>query len=96
MPESELRLIKKCAEKCEMDEIKMIPSGTRGIYALLKNNKRKNKYDVVYVGMTNRSIKGRLSAHRRRMAKGKIGIWTHFSLYEVWDNIKKEEIEELE
>jgi len=55
-----------------------------------------DKYDVVYIGMAagekTASIRGRLRVHQRR--KGK--LWTHFSAYEVWDNIREDEIQELE
>ncbi len=37
-------------------------------------------------------MKGRLMSHRCEKADH----WTHFSIYEVWDNISAEEIEELE
>ncbi len=53
-------------------------------------------YDVVYVGMAGGEVKsgigGRLRSHVRR--KGK--YWTHFSVYEVWDNIRESEVRELE
>jgi hypothetical protein len=37
-------------------------------------------------------IKGKLKQH----LKNKADLWTHFSLYEVWDNITKDEVSELE
>jgi hypothetical protein len=40
----------------------------------------------------NGQIKGRLIQHR----KNKADSWTHFSYYEVWDNITEVEIRELE
>ncbi len=96
MPVSELRLIKRCAEFCEKEDIKKIPGHTRGIYALFKYRPRLNKYDVVYIGMAagtkTASIRGRLRVHRRK--KGK--LWTHFSAFEVWDNVGEEEVKELE
>lgn len=96
MPVSELRLIKRCAEFCEKKDIKNIPGYTRGIYALFKYRPRLDKYDVVYIGMAagtkTASIRGRLRAHRRK--KGK--LWTHFSAFEVWDNVGEEEVKELE
>jgi len=96
MPVSELRLIRSCAEFCEKKEIKNIPPYTRGIYVLFKYRPRLNKYDVVYIGMAagtkTASIRGRLRVHCKR--KGK--LWTHFSAFEVWDNIREEEVQELE
>ena len=37
-------------------------------------------------------IRGRLKSHRKK----KEGLWSHFSIFEVWDNIRDEEIRELE
>ncbi len=55
----------------------------------------RQKFDVVYIGMA-RGLKGgvksRLRSHRRK----KTDLWTHFSVYEVWDNITEGEVEELE
>jgi hypothetical protein len=96
MSVSELRLIKRCAEFCEKKDIKIIPVWTRGIYVLFKYRPRLQKYDVVYVGMAagtkTASIRGRLRVHHRRKNK----LWSHFSAYEVWDNIREDEIKELE
>jgi len=98
MPVSELRLIKRCAEFIENKRqyISLIPPNTRGIYTLLKHNRKTGKYNVVYVGMAGGEGKGgvrsRLKTHRRR--KGK--LWDYFSVFEVWDNIREEEIRELE
>lgn len=77
-----LRLFRHCAEFRPMDKVESIPDGTRGIYALLKKRGRKKqvtrttKFDVVYIGMSRRGIRGRLRDH---IAK-KNGQWTHFSL----------------
>jgi hypothetical protein len=53
-------------------------------------------FDVVYIGIAagtkTASVQGRLRTHLRR--KG--DLWTHFSIYEVWDNIREDEIQELE
>ena len=99
MPVSELRLIRRIAEFQSRTEIRRIPSGIRGLYALL--NKRlqhgKEKYDVVYIGMARglgHGVAGRLRSHARSKRKGK--LWTHFSVFQVWDNITESEIAELE
>ena len=91
-----LRLIRHCAEFCPQDEIAKIPDETRGIYALLHHNPKQGEkaYNVVYIGMSRRGVKGRLMAHRR--SRRKSGLWTHFSVYSVWPNITDGEIEELE
>jgi len=96
MPISELRLIKRCAEFLPRSQIKKIPHYKRGIYALLRRHPKPNAFDVVYIGIAagikTASIRGRLRTHERK--KG--DLWTHFSIYEVWDNIREEEIRELE
>lgn len=96
MPVSELRLIKRCAEFLPQSEIKNVPAYTRGIYVLFNYHRKPDKYDVVYIGMAagskTASIRGRLRIHLRRKRK----LWTHFSIFEVWENIREEEIQELE
>lgn len=95
MPISELRFIKRCAEFCTPDQIRHVPRNTRGIYALLRKRRMANTYDVVYIGMARgkkAGIASRLRSHRRKKAN----LWTHFSIYEVWDNITEAEIAELE
>ncbi len=52
-------------------------------------------YDVVYVGMTaagRGGVRGRLRSHSRKKA----GLWSHFSVFEVWDNITTDQVAELE
>lgn len=95
MAKSELRLIKNVLEYQPVDNIDLVPNKTRGIYALYKRSNNGRNYDLVYVGMARGSvtgIKGRLRAHM----KNKGGLWTHFSVFEVWDNIVETEVEELE
>lgn len=86
-----LRLIQCGLEFCPRDSLKTVGSKIRGIYVLYKKNKRKSKdFRVLYVGMTDKSIWGRLRTHARKRD------WTHFSAYAVWPNITKGEIQELE
>jgi hypothetical protein len=95
MPISELRLIKSVLEYQSKENIRRVPIKTRGIYALYQERAGGKFYDLVYVGMARgkkSGIKGRLATHNRR----KRDLWTHFSVYEVWDNIREDEIEELE
>lgn len=99
MPVSELKLIRRCAEFCDVNEIRRIPRNTRGIYVLFKYRKTtiQDRYDVVYIGMARGAksgARGRLNAHLR--SKKKKEKWTHFSLFEVWDNITEAEVSELE
>jgi hypothetical protein len=95
---SELRLIKRCIEFCAKTEIRKIPGRTRGIYVLfnMRGKASEDLYDVVYIGMARGAktgVHGRLSPHQRGKKKDK---WTHFSIFEVWDNIREEEVVELE
>jgi len=95
MEQSPLRLIKRCSEYIPVSKINRMPLGLRGIYVLYKHRPRKDNFDVVYVGMTLKGkggIRGRLKGHRRK----KLGLWTHCSIYEVWENVRDDEIAELE
>jgi hypothetical protein len=53
-------------------------------------------FNVVYIGMAaagkRGGMRGRVNQHRKK----KKGLWTHCSFFEVWDNIREEEIRELE
>jgi len=98
MPVSELRLIKRCAElvKQTTENISLVPANTRGIYTLLKYQRKTGKYDVVYVGMDGGEGKGGVRSRLKTHKKRKGGLWTHFSVFEVWDNKREEEIRGLE
>lgn len=94
MPSSVHRTIKNSFEFLPVEDINKVPSKVRGIYVLYKSLSKK-EMDVVYVGMARgeaTGIKGRLIKHRR----SKPDLWTHFSVFEVWDNISAQEVEELE
>jgi hypothetical protein len=96
MPASELKLIKRCAEFRPRDDINLIPHNTRGIYVLLAK-KSKSRHDVIYIGMAagiKAGVRGRLRSHSKSETKGK--LWTHFSVFEAWDNITEAEVSELE
>jgi hypothetical protein len=91
---SECYLFKNYLEHWPIDRINEVPSQIRGIYVLFNSVAEKN-YSVVYIGMARggkMGVKGRLRRHRRKKADQ----WTHFSVFEVWDNITKEQVEELE
>ena len=92
MAESPLRLIKRKIEHITQEEINLLPAGIRGIYALFYAKPKKKRYNVVYVGMSASSVRVRLKRHRSK----KKNLWTHCSIFEVWDNIREEEIRELE
>ena len=102
MPVAPLRLVRRCFEFAPQKDFLKVPRGTRGIYVLYRKRRSRTKgetakirYDVVYIGLASEGalgIRRRLRAHSRQ----KIGQWTHFSVYEVWDNIRHDEIVELE
>ena len=94
MPETELKLFKRCVEFQPLEEIKTVPPRTRGIYALLRWRPRIKRFDVVYVGMARTGVRARLRSHAQ--SKSKRDLWTHFSVFEVFDNVRGEEIQELE
>lgn len=99
MSQSPLRLVYRCAEYCQQEEVFDLPNELRGIYVLYKRRRSRAGvvyFDVVYVGMAwagrKGNIRGRLKDHRRKKRK----LWSHFSVFEVWDNIRDDEIRELE
>ena len=97
LPESPLRLIRRRREYIPVADVHLLPPRLRGIYVLYRHvsarTARRSRYEVVYVGMaTTGGIRGRLRSHRR----SKRDLWTHCSVFEVWDNIRDEEVAELE
>ena len=97
MPEqSSLRLIKRWKRYQPRRDLKGVPPGTRGIYVLYRS-KGTEIYKVVYIGVAGlgkagrSGIRGRLKSHNRNKED-----WTHYSFFEVHDNIFTEEIRELE
>lgn len=53
-----------------------------------------DSFHVIYVGMSDSDIHGRLNAHARSSRKG--DAWDYFSVFEIWDNIPEDMIRELE
>jgi len=95
MPGRELRLIKRWQPFVRQEDVLCVPGGLRGIYVLYRYRRRTGAYNVVYVGMARgqkTGIRSRLKLHRRK----KKALWTHFSVFEVWDNIREDEVIELE
>jgi hypothetical protein len=94
MPWAFCSFIKRIAEFRPKTEIDHVPPNTRGIYALLKKS-GKDQFDVVYIGLSageRAGMTSRLRSHRRK--KG--AKWTHFTIFEVHDNITRAQIRELE
>jgi hypothetical protein len=100
MPQSPLRLVRRSVEYISKERLKDLPRRLRGIYVLYRYHRANgaDKYRVVYVGMAaagrRGGIKGRLLRHAQSKRKGE--QWTHFSAFVVWDNIRDDEIAELE
>ena len=100
MPQSLLRLIRRCAEYLPQEQSPQVPGGLRGVYVLYrqtrKRRSKKDQYDVVYVGLGRTGQRGGIRSRLRSHRRTKKGLWTHFSIFEVWGNIRDEEIRELE
>jgi len=95
--QSALRLVKRWKRYETRDKATAsVLSKTRGLYALYKREGKK-QYRVVYIGVAGLGkggtggIRGRLRSHPSKKKE-----WTHFSMFEVHDNITREEIMELE
>ena len=91
MRESTSLLFKAFHEFVPVADLSSLPKKMRGIYALYQAEPPE-KRNLVYVGMTDAGAKGRIGRH----ADDKTGKWSHCSVFEVWDNITQEQIEELE
>jgi len=99
MAQSTLRFIHRSAEFLDRERVSRLKDQLRGIYVLYKEaspERGKQKFDVRYVGMSagKRGMKGRIRGHKRSKRKG--NEWTHFSVFQVWDNVTDQEIAELE
>jgi hypothetical protein len=95
-----LRLIKRCRLYVPRGEWK-IPPVTRGIYVLYQKKPRRVKektYEVFYIGVggVSKNAKSGVGARIKHHDKTKKDGWTHYSFFEVHDNVSGEEILELE
>ena len=94
---STCKFIKRIAEFVPAENSENVPDNTRGIYALLKETKG-GHFNVIYVGMSGYSktsgIYSRLKSHRQ--TKRLKDQFTHFTIFEVHDNITGPEIREIE
>lgn len=105
--QSPLRLIKRWRRYEPRGIWAYLPHLTRGIYILYKqegagradSRKRKKIFKVIYIGVAGvakepkSGIGGRLRQHDKSWGAGE---WTHYSFFEVHDNVSREEILELE
>ena len=92
MRQSTSLLFKNFYEYLPIEKALELPPNMRGLYVLYRSDE-KYAMNIVYVGMTDSGAKGRILKHRGGSKKG---LWTHCSIYEVWDNITQEQILELE
>ena len=99
MPEqSLLKIVKRWRRYEPRGEWSVIPPKTRGFYVLYQKRRTSvARYDVVYIGVAGlgkgvkRGIRGRLKRHHKRREG-----WSHFSFFEVHDNVTREDMRELE
>jgi hypothetical protein len=92
-----LRFFKRSKEFLNIDQVDEVPKKLRGIYVLYNvqpGQKRRKVYDLRYIGMSATGIGSRLRSHKK--SRRKKDKWTHFSIFEVWDNVTRAEITELE
>lgn len=97
MRKNVLRFIRRSVEFLPIDKTSDLPRNLRGIYVLYQEQEKvggRKIYDLRYIGMSVTGIGGRLRSHKR--AKRKKDQWSHFSVFEVWDNVTDAEISELE
>ena len=87
MPQSLTFLFKRSFEFVNKDDLNTLPLKVRGLYVLYHSvQDTKKLMNVVYVGMVGgdrAGARGRIENHRRN----KKDLWTHCSVFEVWDNI---------
>lgn len=99
MPEqSLLKIVKRWRRYLPRGDWSEVPTKTRGFYVLYrKSRKSQDFYEVVYIGVAGlgkgvkRGIVGRLKTHHKRIKR-----WTHYSFFEVHDNVTREDIREFE
>lgn len=96
--QSPLGTIKRWRRYVPREKRDTVPRETRGFYVLYERDKksREARYEVRYIGIGGTGPKGgginrRLRSHHRRKKR-----WSHFSFFEVHDNISAEQIREIE
>ncbi len=96
MPQqSLLRIIKRWRRYERRGDWCFVLPVTRGVYVLYRH--QRGGYEVVYIGVAGLSkdpksgIASRLRNHHKSRKD-----WTHYSFFEVHDNVSREEILELE
>jgi hypothetical protein len=96
MPQqSPLRLIKHWRQYAERKTVRDVPPITRGVYVLYRENS--GDYEVYYIGVgglkvnATSAVTSRLKSHAKHKED-----WSHYSVFEVHDNVTHDEIRELE
>jgi hypothetical protein len=97
MPRQSLRrLIKRWTRYDLREKWRDVPMGTRGVYVLYERGDN-GAFNTVYIGVAGIGRTGRGSARSRlKRHNARISNWSHFSLFEVHDNITGDEIREIE
>ncbi len=94
--QSPLRLIKRWKRYEPRPKWQVLPRDIRGVYVLY-DHKGQEIYNTVYIGVAGLGPSGRGSVRQRlKRHNERIKGWTHFSCFEVHDNITADEIRELE
>jgi len=90
------KIIEKIWEHIDRGDFELayekIGHGIRGIYVLYQ--KEGDRYNVVYIGMSDTGMLG--GRFERDHLKSKFKEWTHFSIFKVFDYIDEPQIRELE
>ena len=92
--QSPLRIIKRWRRYGQRGDLRFVPRITRGVYVLYLL--KRGKYRFVYIGVAglnkvqNSGIASRLRSHHKNRKN-----WTHYSFFEVHDNVSHDEIREL-
>jgi hypothetical protein len=95
--QSLLRFIKRWRRYRPRATWSQIPKATRGVYALYRHDGVADEYKVVYLGVAGLGkdggggMRSRLATHDRNREG-----WTHYSAFEVHDNVTRDEIREFE
>ena len=93
--QSPLRIIKRWRRYEQRGDLRFVVPITRGVYVLYLL--KRGKYRVVYIGVAGLNkvqksgIASRLRSHHKKRRN-----WTHYSFFEVHDNVSHDEIRELE
>jgi phosphoribosylformimino-5-aminoimidazole carboxamide ribonucleotide (ProFAR) isomerase len=95
----QLFLFKNYVEHIPKEKLKeVVPALVRGVYVLFKEDIDTKKMNVVYIGRATEGKKqgvgARLDYHKRDDNKKE--EWSHFSVFEVWQNVSNDIIVELE